>query len=105
VVRSNRFSRRPAWTVDILIEDAGDGRPLVIEYDGAYWHSAAAKEAVDMAKTRDLLAAGYRVVRLRETPLEGLGIEDPGYLELPVVSALPQPAATVSKVRDWLRPR
>lgn len=40
---------------------------IVIEFDGAYWHRD--KHAVDMAKTQDLEAAGYQVIRVREPGL------------------------------------
>jgi hypothetical protein len=51
----------------------------VIEYDGAYWHSAPAKVLVDARKSVDLLAAGHLVVRLREDALPSLYIADPRY--------------------------
>ena len=43
---------------------------LVIEYDGAYSHKEKAKK--DIAKTRSLESRGYKVLRLRESPLESL---------------------------------
>ena len=43
---------------------------IVVEYDGAWSH--AVREAVDRAKTEDLMLAGWRVIRIREAPLVAL---------------------------------
>ncbi|WP_344614125.1 hypothetical protein [Dactylosporangium salmoneum] len=77
-----------------------DGRTLLVEYDGAYWH--ADKGDVDRDKSRDLLAAGSLVVRLRETPLPTLGLSHPDYLELTVYPTLPEPERVVEAIRAWL---
>jgi hypothetical protein len=79
--RSGEFTRRSFWVPDITVSLPG-GRTLLVEYDGPYWHTA--KEEVDIAKTRDLLASGALVARLRETPLNSLGIDSADYLEIPV---------------------
>ncbi|MFD5656159.1 zinc-ribbon domain-containing protein [Streptomyces hirsutus] len=97
-LRHDAFARRSHWLVDIAVELA-TGRNLVIEYDGSYWH--ADKYEVDAEKSRDLLAAGYLVARLREHPLASLPIDDPAYGEFVVHSAVPTPDATIERVKQW----
>ncbi|MEV5470173.1 hypothetical protein AB0N37_31890 [Streptomyces griseoincarnatus] len=97
-MRHEAFARRASWLVDITVETAGE-RKLAIEYDGSYWH--ADKVDLDIEKSRDLLAAGYLVARLREYPLPPLSIDDPNYAEFVVYSALPKPDETIGRVRDW----
>jgi hypothetical protein len=99
-LRSAAFTSRAVWTADISLEV--DGRPVVIEYDGAYWHSPDAKRLVDERKTLDLLAAGYTVVRLREHPLDMIGLEHPNLLQLRVYSQAPNPHGVISEVRGWV---
>ncbi|MFC3963121.1 zinc-ribbon domain-containing protein [Nocardia jiangsuensis] len=94
-LRSQHFTRRPAWTVDIAVPRP-DEQTLVIEYDGAYWHDG--KEDVDMAKSRDLLAGGYRLVRLREHPLPPLTITNPHYTEIVVHASAPDPVAVIEEI-------
>ena len=48
---------------DIILRD----EKLVIEYDGSYWHKE--KSDLDQAKTKSLIEAGWKVVRVREEPL------------------------------------
>lgn len=78
---------------------------VAIEYDGSYWHAPEAKQLVDKAKTRDLLAAGYLMVRLREDGLPTLGIVDPEYLELQVYSVAPRPETTMVAIAQWVASR
>ncbi|WP_207344691.1 zinc-ribbon domain-containing protein [Arthrobacter sp. E3] len=94
------FTLREQWTVDILVET--QGVEVAIEYDGSYWHSSEAKQMVDLAKSRDLLAAGYLVVRLRENDLPSLDILDPGYLELQVYSVAPRPETIMEAIAEWV---
>ena len=94
------FALRKHWTADIVVES--NGAKVAIEYDGSYWHAPEAKKLVDEAKSRDLLAAGYVVVRLREDNLPGLGIHDTNYLELQVYSVAPRPEETMAEVVQWL---
>ncbi|QIS02590.1 lysine biosynthesis protein LysW [Nocardia brasiliensis] len=96
-ISSDTFTRRGAWTVDILV-DLPAGPQLAIEYDGAYWH--ADKAELDADKSRDLLATGLTVVRLREAPLPTLGINDPSYHEITVYSLAPDPTAVIKKVKS-----
>lgn len=92
------FTHGARWTVDIAV-DVPQGRTLVIEYDGAYWH--AGKSATDTAKTLDLLNAGCLVVRLREHPLPPLEVEHVRCLQLTVYGEAPNPAGTIERVRQW----
>ncbi|MFC7458046.1 zinc-ribbon domain-containing protein [Brachybacterium sp. GCM10030267] len=78
-ISSPAFSRRRSWRPDIVVERDG-GTPLVVEYDGAYWH--ASKVNLDREKSLDLLAAGYAVCRVREGELPSLAINNPQYMEL-----------------------
>ncbi|MDZ8160850.1 zinc-ribbon domain-containing protein [Microbacterium aquimaris] len=89
-VRHEAFRRRGSWTVDILVGD------VAIEYDGAYWH--ADKVAVDTDKSLDLLAAGLKVIRLREHPLPLLQIDDPLYAEFTVYASAPDPAGVIQLI-------
>ena len=99
VLRSPNFVRRTSWTADIVTE-LRDGRSLVIEYDGAYWHSE--KGEIDRAKTLDLLGAGYLVTRIRELPLASLGITHTDYIEVFVPSTGLDPGETVQGIHDLL---
>ena len=94
-IHSARFETHSSWTVDILVDLPMGGR-LAIEYDGSYWHRD--KVATDRAKSLDLLAGGFIVVRLREDPLPSLRIAHPHYHELTVYSAGQDPASDVALV-------
>ncbi|SFN27109.1 Probable Zinc-ribbon domain-containing protein [Saccharopolyspora antimicrobica] len=99
LLRDDAFTSRKSWTADICV-DLG-GLTLVIEYDGAYWHASEAKMLVDESKSRDLLAAGCAVVRLREDALPRLAIDDPRYEELRVYSTAPRPHAVMAEIKEW----
>ncbi|GGJ22755.1 zinc-ribbon domain-containing protein [Paenarthrobacter histidinolovorans] len=103
VLRASAFMTRRSWTADITADV--DGRTLVIEYDGAYWHSAPAKVLIDERKSADLLAAGYLVVRLREDDLPLLSVGNPHFFEIRVYSSVPRPAAVMEEIRIWLSTR
>ena len=47
---------------------------VIIEFDSAYWHADGLLR--DAAKTARLVAAGYRVIRIRESPLSRLTDHD-----------------------------
>ncbi|ROR38145.1 hypothetical protein [Kitasatospora cineracea] len=85
--------------MDITV-DLPEGRTLAIEYDGSYWHTD--KNDIDTEKSRDLLAAGYLVVRLREHPLPALPVDDPGYVEFTVHSTSPRPDDVLGQVEQWV---
>lgn len=64
--------------VDIYLENKT--AQVVVEYDGAYWHEN--KTMKDLAKTKALLAAGYKVVRIRENKLAHLQHNDSSLLQI-----------------------
>ncbi len=65
--------RNKAWDVDILLRQNN----LIIEYDSHWWHKEKKdREVEDVAKTESLVADGWRVVRVRQEPLEPLGMQD-----------------------------
>ncbi|MPQ99593.1 lysine biosynthesis protein LysW [Modestobacter sp. I12A-02628] len=101
LLREPAFTARKSWTVDVLVTTVS--RRVVIEYDGAYWHRAEPKVLVDTSKSRDLLAAGYYVARLREDDLRALDIDHPRYREFRVYAAAPRPQEIIKLIRDWLR--
>ncbi|MGO3088233.1 MAG: zinc-ribbon domain-containing protein [Galactobacter sp.] len=94
-IHSPAFSNHSSWSVDIHVS-LPDGRSLVIEYDGCYWHKD--KEDVDRIKSMDLLRDGHTVVRLREAPLLSLEIEDPNYHELLVYSGAQDPGKDIQAI-------
>lgn len=102
-LHDDTFTGTGSWAVDIAVEV--DGGLLIIEYDGAYWHSGPGDEDLDARKTRDLLRAGYLVVRLREDGLAPLPIEDRGYHEIRVYSAAPRPGEVMAQVQHWVAAR
>ena len=53
-------------TVDIYLPKLNLG----IEFDGSYWHKL--KREKDEIKTRQLINAGYNVIRIREKPLKSI---------------------------------
>ena len=71
------------WTVDISLRLSG--RMVAIEYDGAYWH--AGKVEVDARKSRELVAAGFVVVRIREDGLPALDVPSNAYAEVSAPTA------------------
>lgn len=46
------------------------GHTVVIQYDGSYWHNLDGARERDLRATRALIAAGYTVIRIRETTKE-----------------------------------
>ncbi|MFW2512235.1 zinc-ribbon domain-containing protein [Demequina sp. SO4-13] len=100
-LQSPEFEARKFWDVDIAV-DLPDGALLIIEYDGAYWHSSDERRAVDQRKTRDLLTSGAYVVRLREHPLLPLALAHARYREIVVYGTAPRPSETIEEVANWL---
>lgn len=98
--RHPEFSSRKSWTADISFDV--NGRFVVVEYDGRYWHGTDAKALVDRSKSLDLLAAGYIVVRLRERGLPSLCIDHSSYTEFIVHPSTPQPHGVMRKTSEWL---
>jgi hypothetical protein len=80
--------------VDMLFGD------IIVEFDGAYWHRDS--ERRDSAKTARLAAAGFRVIRVREAPLDPIADHD---LVLPASQSAHLTAGAVLAAmerRGWL---
>ena len=67
-----------SFHLDVLIEE----KEAVIEFDGLYWHRDIVD--TDIRRTKKLLGEGYRVIRVRESGLESLNIDNPRYHEISV---------------------
>lgn len=63
-------TKERVWSCDVVLADCR----TVVEYDSHYWHKSKLDQ--DRAKTASLERAGWRVLRLREAPLELLGPSD-----------------------------
>lgn len=87
-----------AWRVDALATVGG--RRLVVEFDGSYWHRD--KAALDEAKTRDLLASGHHVVRVRCHPLPPLDVDHPRLLQLDFQEGRHDVMVTAAAIWRWL---
>ena len=57
---------------DIIIRQ----QRLIVEFDGSYWHSGARMYKRDLDKTEALQKAGWKVIRVRENPLETISSSD-----------------------------
>lgn len=68
--------------VDIVGILTSNKKPIVIEYDGEYWHSQVESKARDEAKTQALLESGYYVVRIRENSLPKIEIENKNLFQI-----------------------
>ena len=66
------------WTVDISFSVLD--KKFAIEYDGFHWHQE--KMDIDERKSRELLEAGFIVIRIRESGLDSLCVDSPFYREL-----------------------
>lgn len=74
-----RWGKARFSEVDAMLEP----QRIVIEYDGWYWHRSERKTALDRTKTNVLLDDGWAVIRIREAPLDPLGIDHKSYYEFP----------------------
>lgn len=83
------------WLVDVLVPNA----KLVIEYDGEYWHRG--KHDTDVRKTRALIAAGYRVARVRENDLPHLDMENSRLHQVSYWPTVGQAADVVRELSVW----
>lgn len=79
-VRAEGFSR--GFKTDILLVDHN----IVVEYDGVHWHAEPQIIERDLAKTKALIAAGYKVIRVRDIDkareLPFLSMEDASLAQL-----------------------
>lgn len=97
-LRSEAFTRGAIWRPDIICRI--NGFNVVIEYDGAYWHMG--KADTDERKSRDLLDAGWIVVRLRENGLPSLGNLGAWYEEISIDAERTKPVDVIKKIMDWV---
>ena len=91
--------------VDIFGE-LKDGRKIIIEYDGWYWHREKVEK--DTSESLAMLNAGYMVVRVREHSgskiLEHISIDDKNFLSLSAKHINSEETAqfVVTEVLHWL---
>lgn len=71
-----KWSKVNFASIDILIPSL----KVIVEYDGSYWH--AKRFDTDILKTKALIDAGYRVIRIRQAPLAFLDIENESLTQL-----------------------
>jgi hypothetical protein len=64
------YKPQPNLAVDIFIKDLN----LIVEYDGSYYHKN--KSEKDKNKTQKLVELGFKVLRLREQPLDKISETD-----------------------------
>lgn len=64
--------------IDILLPSLR----TIIEYDGWYWHDSEKAFEKDSQKTTALIAAGYKVVRVRAKPLKFLDMKDENLVQI-----------------------
>lgn len=81
------------WDVDIVLRD----QQIAIEFDGFYWHRD--KQDLDRKKADELRAQGWRVIRVRESPLEALHPDD---VEVPAQDGKLAANATLRQVEVLL---
>ncbi len=58
-----------SYKVDMVV-----GHGVLVEFDGCRWHKG--RDERDARKTKALVDAGYRVIRVREAPLKAVGRDD-----------------------------
>lgn len=68
--------RKPVWDM------GNEERRLLIDYDGFYHHSKDGALERDTRKSQAALEDGWRVLRIREAPLDPLPITHPQYEEI-----------------------
>ena len=90
-----RAARIGRWKVDVLVPTLR----LVIEYDGEYWHRS--KHETDRRKTAELIAAGYRVARVRENSLAHLALESPNLRQVSFRPDFGRIDAVVRDLAEW----
>lgn len=83
------------------------GYPVVVEYDGGYWHNRPSALSRDLDKTNALLSLGYLVVRLRENGLTFLDVSHPNLLQLDIHWSYKDDTLeeALKEVEKWLNSR
>lgn len=94
---------RKSVSVDIFCK--WKGKPVVIEYDGAYWHHRDSSRSRDVDKTTALLEHGYLVIRVRENSLPLLEMDHENLLQLNVQYSANEDTnleEAISEIESWL---
>lgn len=87
--------------VDILL--TVEGRQVVVEFDGDYWHRIFKdKSEDDLRKTNKLLDAGFTVVRIRGDALPHLPLLHPNLFQVSHIESSGLLRETVSKIFEFL---
>lgn len=100
------WRNRKRMAVDIYCE--WRGLPVVIEYDGAFWHTKDDSIVRDLDKTHALLSNDYIVVRIRENGLPLLEIDHANLLQLNVQYSPHEDTnleEAIEKMEIWLNSR
>lgn len=100
------WRKRKTMSVDIYCE--WRGLPVVIEYDGSFWHGQDASLARDLDKTNALLSHDYLVVRIRENSLPLLEIDHPNLMQLNVQYSKDDDKnleSAIEEIESWLNSR
>ncbi len=63
---------RRKWNIDMYIPEL----KLCIEYDGSYYHEGENRIKADTLKSKEIINAGYELIRIREEPLEKINTLD-----------------------------
>lgn len=99
-----RFKSLKSLSVDMISREYN----VVIEYDGIYYHSGARSEKGlqyhldhDTEKTKALLEAGYKVVRIRENALQYLELENDNLVQFSYFLKQSK-EDVVNKIMEWL---
>ena len=102
-----QWRRRKSMHVDVFGHLARSGKPVVIEYDGAYWHRIGGAPERELAKTEALLNADHLVVRIREDDLGLIPLKHPNLLQLNHDSHARghEVLLTVMEINSWLASR
>lgn len=100
------FRRNKTMKVDVYCE--WEGLPMVVEYDGSYWHHSEASFSRDTDKTSALLNHDYLVVRFRENKLAHLELDHPNLLQINVQYDKDEDTSleeAISTMEEWLNSR
>lgn len=93
-ITDKRFISRKSWEVDISFQV--NDEHVAVEYDGTYWHRN--KVNTDVAKSLDLLRAGWVVIRIRTNNLPSLDIDDARYHEIRSIDGIQYCAENAARI-------
>lgn len=87
-------------TVDI--KGFYEGKTVIVEYDGFYFHNSPKKEANDLEKSLACLDEGYLVIRIRGKGLPALPITNSRYVEFEHKENRPV-EPIIDQIKNWLK--